>query len=192
LRHLAGRFFTALSPAGPPVADAAWVHGKLLPGERALWARMSGSDQRHAVGVARETIRLLGPEEPGRAVVAAALLHDVGKVDARFGTFSRAWITAGAMVFGRTRVVRWSEDAPGDPAAHDTGGPKSVGMAAQRVGRRARVALYLRHDQIGAAQLERAGSDGLTVTWAREHHLDPAAWTIDRTVAAALKEADGD
>ena len=88
-RHLAVRFFGALSPAGPSPTDEAWAVGSLLEGEQALWWRMSGPDRRHAVGVARETMRLLQLNEPPREVVAAALLHDVGKVESSLGTFSR-------------------------------------------------------------------------------------------------------
>ena len=56
IRHLAGRFFDALVPIGPPDTDERWAEGHLLPGEQALWRRMSGPDRRHAVGVARRTI----------------------------------------------------------------------------------------------------------------------------------------
>ena len=52
--------------------------------------------------------------------------------------------------------------------------------------------LYLLHPELGADLLSVAGSDPLTVAWAREHHLPPAEWTIDREVAEALNEADDD
>ena len=55
-----------------------------------------------------------------------------------------------------------------------------------------RVGLYLLHPELGADLLSVAGSDPLTVAWAREHHLPPAEWTIDREVAEALNEADDD
>ena len=55
-----------------------------------------------------------------------------------------------------------------------------------------RVGLYLQHPDLGADLLAVAGSDPLTVTWAREHHLPPEQWTLDRPVAAALKAADDD
>jgi hypothetical protein len=57
---------------------------------------------------------------------------------------------------------------------------------------RARVGLYLTHDRLGAELLRRAGSQTLTVSWALEHHLAPKMWTIDATIASALKAADGD
>jgi hypothetical protein len=174
LRHLVIRFFGALWPAGPRPADEIWARRWLLPGEAELWGRMSGPDRRHAVGVARDVISLLGETEDTaeRAVVASALLHDVGKIEAHFGTIARALVTMLAMVTGRTRLV--AELPPG--------------AARWRV----RVRDYLRHDSIGAELLRTAGSDSLTVAWAGEHHRDPAAWTTERRLADALKAADGD
>jgi hypothetical protein len=174
--HLAGRFFGALSPAGPAPDDEAWAKGSLLEGELVLWQRMSGADRRHAVGVARDSTRLLGPGEPPREVVAAALLHDVGKVESSLGTFNRVWVTMAAMAVGRPRLVRWGGTAP----------------ARDRPSARARVGLYLSHDKVGADLLAAAGSHALTVNWAREHHMEPSRWTIDPQVGAALKAADGD
>ncbi|MHB8439412.1 MAG: hypothetical protein ACYDD4_09645 [Acidimicrobiales bacterium] len=184
LRHLVTRFFGALWPGGPRPADEAWARGWLVPGEQDLWARMSGPDRRHAVGVARGTLALLcAPDDfvtradPGdvlRPVVAAALLHDVGKIESGLGTIPRAVLTMAAIVVGRRRLAA-------EPAT------------AGREGRwRRRARQYLTHDQIGAEMLEAAGSDTLTVSWAGEHHRDPETWTVERDVAYALKEADGD
>jgi len=176
LRHLAVRFFTALWPAGPSSADESWARGWLVPGERQLWDRMSGPDRRHAVGVARGTLALLGVDSPtaDRSVVASALLHDVGKVEAKLGTIARAFVTMVALVLGRSRLV--AAPAAGRREPHW----------------RRRTRLYLTHDRVGAALLEQAGSAGITVTWAREHHLDPSRWTVEHRVATALKAADGD
>ena len=175
-RHLAGRFFGALSPAGPAQSDEAWAVSFLLDGERDLWRQMSGPDRRHAVDVARETIRLLSPGEPSREVVAAALLHDVGKVESGLGTFARVGVTLAAIVGGRSRLLGWSNSS----------------VPRQRPTWRARVGMYLAHDRLGSELLQNAGSNELTYTWAREHHLEPSRWTVDDTVGAALKAADGD
>jgi len=177
-RHLSARFFSALWPGGPSEVDESWAQDQLLDGERALWQRMSGPDRRHAVGVARDTIRLLGPDRTGRAVIAAALLHDVGKVESSLGTFARVAVTFIALVVGRSRLLRWAGD--------------SVGSGRRRPSWRARVGLYLAHDRIGAGLLEAAGSQGLTVSWAAEHHMVPERWTVDQAIGAALKAADGD
>jgi hypothetical protein len=169
-RHLAIRFFGALDPRGPSLSEEQWALGSLLPGEASLWRRMSGPDRRHAAGVARETDRLLDGAA-SRPVVAAALLHDVGKVASGLGTFSRVAVTVAAIVLGRERLV--------------SGGRRASGV-------RRRVAQYLEHDRLGADLCSAAGSDQLTVAWAREHHQPPSAWTVPEVVARALKEADGD
>ena len=97
-----GRFFGALDPRGPDTAGDAWAQDHLLPGEVALWVRQSGPDRRHAIGVARAVVATLGPSAD-RPVVAAALLHDVGKVAAGLGTFARVPATLLGMAFGRDR-----------------------------------------------------------------------------------------
>jgi hypothetical protein len=101
--HLAKRFVTSLWPGGPPRADDAWATHYLLPGEVALWRRMPGFDRRHAVGVARRVYAALGGEAT-RPVVAAALLHDVGKIDSGFGVWRRVFATVWTGVRGRDRV----------------------------------------------------------------------------------------
>lgn len=173
LRHLASRFFGALWPGGPSSDDEHWARSCLLPAEVDLWSRMSGPDRRHAVGVARGTVALLGDRlGQRREVLASALLHDVGKIESGLGTFERAFVTALAMVVGRTRLVG------------------SANPREKRFRRRTR--LYLTHDQVGGRLLNEAGSAEMTVAWASEHHLEPSRWTIDREVAEALKESDDD
>jgi len=173
--HLAGRFFGALSPAGPARADEAWALEHLVEGEQGLWHRMSGPDRRHAVGVAKATMASLGAATATRPVVAAALLHDVGKIEPAIGTFGRVAVTLASVGFGRRRVLAWS--------ARHADRPRSW---------RARAGQYLTHDELGAKLLEAAGSDPLTVTWAREHHMPPGRWSLPHDVAGALKAADGD
>ena len=112
---------------------------------------MSGADRRHAVVVARAVVAHLGAGAT-RPVRAAALLHDVGKVDSGLGPFRRSLVTVAAMAVGHDRARRW-RDRPG------------------QVGRAGR---YLCHDEIGARLLVEASSDPLTVAWAREHHLPPS------------------
>ena len=167
--HLARRFFGSLRPGGASAADEAWVRTVLGAGEVALWERMSGADRRHAAGVAREVERALGAEATA-PVLAAALLHDVGKVASGLGTYGRVVATLSGLAAGRSSAAAWSEAR---------GFTRKVG-------------LYLRHPELGGDMLELAGSDPLTVAWAREHHLPPDQWTLPRPLADALKSADDD
>ena len=120
---------------------------------------MPRADRKHAAGVAREVDRLLGGAE--RPVIAAAALHDVGKVESGYGTFRRVLATVAATVVRRDRAS-------------------------------GRLGSYLRHDRLGAELLDAAGSDPLTVAWAREHHLPPDRWTVPGPVGRALAAADDD
>ncbi len=143
----------------------------LSPGELGLWWRMCAADRRHAVAVGRRAAPLLDAAgRSDRAALAAALLHDVGKVEAGLGTLGRVGATLAGLA--------------------------GAGRRARTLGRRGglagRVGRYLDHSAIGAEMLAAAGSDPLTVTWAYEHHLTPEDWTLPSPVAAALHRADDD
>ena len=168
-RHLSRRFFGSLVPGGPSAASEAWVSELLLSGEADLWRRMRAPDRRHAVAVARRVEVALGPAAT-RPVLAAALLHDVGKIDARLGTYGRVVATLAGKLGGASMAHAWSEAE----------------------GFTRRVGLYLRHGELGADRLRLAGSDPLTVAWAAEHHRPPEYWSLPPDVAAALKAADDD
>ncbi len=103
-RHLVSRFFSSLWPGGPTVADDAWATHYLNSGEVLLWRRMPGFDRRHAIGVARRVCIALGPDAT-RPVVAAALLHDVGKIESGFGVWRRVFATLWTAVRSRARVA---------------------------------------------------------------------------------------
>lgn len=167
--HLTRRFFGALRPGGPPEADRAWVEEVLSEAEYGLWKRQYGPDRRHTVQVAREVERRLG-NEATPPVLAAALLHDIGKIDADLGTWGRVVATMSAKVAGRDTAKLWI---------------RSSGFTR-------RVGLYLHHPAIGADMLELAGSDPLTVSWAEEHHKPADEWTIDPAIAQVLHEVDDD
>ncbi|MDQ1403121.1 MAG: hypothetical protein QOG03_1437 [Actinomycetota bacterium] len=167
--HLAKRFATSLWPGGPPNSDEVWVASILSSREQVLWERMSGADRRHAVGVARRVEVALG-DEATTPILAAALLHDVGKVASGLGTYGRVVATLAGKVAGPQMAPAWSKG----------------GGITRRTG------LYLRHGELGAEMLEVAGADPLTSTWAREHHHPEADWSLPLHVASALKAADDD
>jgi len=130
---------------------------------------MSNPDRRHAVGVARRVERALG-DEATDPVLAAALLHDVGKFTSGLGTYGRVVATLSAKVAGHEMAVAWSETR----------------------GFTRRVGLYLEHPRLGGDLLALAESDPLTVAWAREHHAPEDDWTVPVSIGRVLKAADDD
>lgn len=167
--HLVKRFFGSLRPGGPPHADIDWVADQLTPEELELWRRMNGPDRRHSVQVARTVEADLG-EEATRPVLAAALLHDVGKIEAGLSTYGRAIATVSGAVAGPDAAVDWAK-----------------GRGFTR-----RVGLYLLHPKLGGDHLGMVRSDPLTEAWTREHHLPEEEWTIDVRIGRALRAADND
>lgn len=169
LSHLSRRFFTSLAPGGPSAVNREWVASQLTDAELVLWSRMSGPDRRHSVTVARRVERSLG-DEATREVVAAALMHDVGKSVAGLRTYGRVIATVSAAFAGHDMALRWS----------------------QTRGFVRRVGLYLRHPEMGGDLLAMADSHHLVVAWTREHHLPPDHWSIPGHLAEALNAADDD
>ncbi len=169
--HLAGRFFGSLRPGGPSDAQVDAVRAQLSSAEFEIWSSMPGPDRRHSAGVAVRVDEILGPDAD-RPVMAAALLHDSGKVDSGLRTPGRvvATVMAGLAKHDEVTIRRWA-----------AGG-----------GYRRRVGLYLLHPERGAERLERCGSDPLTVAWTLEHHLPRGECTVDQHLADALREADND
>lgn len=167
--HLVKRFFGSVPPIGPSKDDRAWAREQLLPEEQEIWNRMSKQDRRHAAGVARRVERALGSEAT-RPILAAALLHDCGKVVSGLGTYGRVIATLSVKMAGRDMAVAWSETR----------------------GFTRRVGLYVEHPRLGADLLGIAGSAPLTVAWAAEHHLPPEDWTVPAEIGQVLKDADDD
>jgi hypothetical protein len=167
--HLTRRFFGSLRPGGPARRDLEWVRSVLAPAEVTLWQRMYGPDRRHSVQVARDVERRLG-NEATRPVLAAALLHDIGKLDSGLRTFGRVVATLTIKTAGRAEVDRWTRAR----------------------GLHRRIALYARHPELGAQRLALAGSDPLTVAWTREHHSPRDEWTVPTSIADVLDACDND
>jgi hypothetical protein len=159
--HLVRRFFGSVAPRRLTEDEAVRVASHLLPTEAELWARMGRADRRHAVGVARRAEAALG-DAATRPVMAAALLHDVGKIEAGLGTYGRVMATLSAKAAGRDTARAWS----------------------QTRGVTRRIGLYLLHEELGADLLRLAGSDPLTVDLV-------AQWSAPTTpVGETLRAAD--
>lgn len=167
--HLAKRFVGSLWPFGPRREADEWARSQLLDTELELWNRMCSQDRRHSIGVARRVEEMLGAQAD-RPVLAAALLHDVGKVDSNLGTFLRVVATMSAAVAGRETAELWV---------------RSTGVTR-------RIGLYLKHPEIGGDLLGMAGSDPFTETWAREHHLPEDQCSLNADLAHALRVSDDD
>ena len=172
--HLARRFVGALRPGGPRSRDVEWVGAILGDEELALWSRMPDHDRRHSILVARRVERALaGTEAAGDPRwLAAALLHDVGKLDAGLGVLGRVGATLAGGAAGHERAEAWST----------------------RRGITRRVGLYLRHPELGATRIRVAGGREEAARWAAAHHR-PEAWGatgIPPAVVDALVAADDD
>jgi hypothetical protein len=174
LTHLSGRFFRALSPRAPGREDIEWAESVLSPAAYAQWTLLPAHDKRHTIGVARDVeMQLAGTAEAGDdRWVACALLHDVGKLDARLGVYGRVVATVCGAVGGPGMADAWSE----------------------RGGFTRRVGLYLRHPELGADRIRLAGGPEEAAQWAAAHHA-PDTWAslaIPGPVVAALAAADDD
>lgn len=171
--HLARRFLGALRPGGPTAEDRAWVESVLEPGELTLWARQPGHDQRHSAGVARQVEAALagGPHAGDTRWLACALLHDIGKLASGLGIPTRVLATLVDRATDGT-VADWEEHR----------------------GLRRRIALYLRHPEMGADMIRLAGGRAEVAHWAGAHHdrarLD--LLLVPAPVVKALVAADAD
>jgi hypothetical protein len=173
-RHLTRRFFGSLPPNGPAPHDTAWVQTILTEPEHLLWSRMKPHDRRHSVAVARRVERTLAdtPHHDDSRWLAAALLHDVGKLDSGLGVFARVAATLAGAAAGHDMAEAWS---------------------AKR-GITRRFGLYLRHAELGETRLRVIGARDEAAAWAGAHH-DESTWealALPAVVVGALDEADDD
>jgi hypothetical protein len=167
--HWVARFFSSVRPGRPRPADESWAIGLLSEREAAQFTKMSNPDRRHSIAVTREVDRVLDPDVDRRdEVLAAALLHDVGKTASGLRTYGRAIATLSGAVGGRSYAEHWQ------------GG----------FGFTRKVGLYLRYPMLGAEMLEMAGSRPWVVAWAAEHHLPEEEWTVPVEVFRVVEAAD--
>ena len=167
--HRARRFFQTLLTGAPEPSEAEWAEGWLTEREWVLFSRMRPADRSHSIAVARAVEAHLAPEgTPQRWVIAAALLHDVGKTVPDLGTYGRVVATISGSVGGADMADVWADT---------TGFTRKVG-------------LYLKYPELGADLLAVAGSDDRVVAWAREHHLPEEDWTVPAEEGRLLAAAD--
>jgi hypothetical protein len=149
------------------VEDAA-IQPHLTAGQIALFRRMQPSEQLHALRVLG---RLVDSGQRDHDLMAAALLHDVGKILYPLSAWERAVIILGRRLFPRA-VRRWADGPP--------------------LGLRRPFVVAARHADWGADLAERAGASPRTVDLIRRHQDRPVrcpAAPADR-LRAALQIAD--
>lgn len=120
------------------------------PHQRVLFRRMSPNDQRHSLGVC-QTLHQAGHSEhsqEGKALLAAALLHDVGKAQARMWLWQRVAIVL--LERCSPAVLDWL--ARGEPH-----------------GWRNSFVVHRQHPQIGAGWAQAANCSPLTMNLIRRH-----------------------
>lgn len=167
--HLAKRWALSLSSKPPLETEMRWVQLQLSPLEYDLWSQMTNQDKRHTISVAHKLQDLLGSDPPSYAI-AAALLHDIGKIRSNLGTNSRVLATLTAAMLGREKVIRWKK------------GSRFL----------ARIGLYIDHGEVGSELLSTIGSSALTILWTKQHHDPQQQWQIKDKWAIVLKHCDGD
>jgi len=141
----------------------------LSPPLQRLFDRLAVADQRHSLDVLY-ALRAKGYND--RDLLAAALLHDVGKVEANLHLWQRVVI----VLLQATWPALLDELAWGDPANW-------------------RYAFYLQreHPEIGARLAKEAGASPLTVELIRRHQVplhQPGGSREDKFLRV-LQEADG-
>lgn len=166
LAHLATRFFGSLWPFRPSLSARRRARQVLLPAEWAVWTSLGAADMRHSLAVA-DAVAVAGGDADAQA---AALLHDIGKLDCDLGVLMRVAVTVAAEVLGYAQVASW--------AGHG--------------GLRGRGANYVLHDRLGAELLAEVGARPLATAWAGQHHGAPYGDPLPEGLAAMLARADGD
>jgi putative nucleotidyltransferase with HDIG domain len=91
VRHLSKRFLFSLTSRKANTQETIWIECVLTDFEARQWRRFNRSDQRHSLVVAKRFITLR-PKATNEEI-AAALLHDIGKVQSDLGTLGRVFAT---------------------------------------------------------------------------------------------------
>jgi hypothetical protein len=173
--HRFRRFVASLRSSPPSLEQLAWAETKCSAAEWLLFERFDSIDQRHSIAVA-EAVELTLDQQGGggltleeqTTVVRAALLHDIGKTAAGLHTSSRVLATVSGWLVPTRLAQAWRN----------------------RTDLLGRFASYWVYPEIGAQLLREAGSDPWVVSWAAQHHDDPATWDVPQWIGNLLAAAD--
>ena len=146
VRYRVAQFFRTLWTALQPV-DTAYAAARLSPGLLALFRRMARAEQHHGIAVCRK-LEARGHTAPD--LLAAALLHDVGKTVAPPRIWERVIVVLGEH-FLPAQAARWSAGEPRGLLRH--------GFVVRRM-----------HPRWGADLARQAGASPRTVALIARHH----------------------
>jgi len=152
VRYRVGQFLRALTAQVPEEEIKAAMY-VLTPEAQDLFRRQAVQDQHHALAV-YHTLRQAGHTNP--QLLAAALLHDVGKAVARLPSWQRAFIVL-LERFAPRLLAYLSRGEPQDQALNPLKGWRHTFV------------VHAHHPEIGARRAREAGCSPLTVTLIRRH-----------------------
>jgi hypothetical protein len=155
------RQFWQAATSEPGKADLAQLEPVLPPGLMALYLQQSPAEQVHSLRVYKD---LLSQGETDPDLLAAALLHDVGKCLFPLRLWERSAIVLGDALAPK-RAERWGEQPSG-------GWPPPGGSSLVLLLKKPFVVAY-NHPEWGARLVEQAGGSPLTAALIRRHQKTP-------------------
>ena len=177
------QFLRALIARAPEEKEVEQAICLLAPEARALFCRQAIQDQRHALAV-YHTLRQAGHTAP--QLLAAALLHDVGKAAAQLPPWQRAIIVL-LNRFAPRLLLRLGQ---GEPQGCVLSGSAELAKVLPQGWRRPFI-VHVHHPEVGARWAQEAGCSPLTVALIRRHQdRITNSQTEEDQLLVALQAAD--